>query len=613
MYNIQYNNKITKVVSLQSDNTDSERGRYCMYLPFKSNVITRAELTNRLSRIGISNFEDLAFQSILNHFATSQGYSSFLLEKLEELAKKLDDNKIKKAPLLKELMLETTPNIIAFEKTIEKMISTGIKPDYIMSIFECANFEKSYFKEINYEKISKLLHCRELGMQNKEKLSYNQLPFENEDIDALFFELPHMTINMYDILGENGFVYSFKDKIDNVIDYLVVLGREFSDRNLKDRLILRTNPTITYDYYRLVDEINALKQNYKSCSDANLIKEIENQIATLIRKKNDIIENSIKDPKMILETALIVSTLQSHPDDAREVLNVANPQDKNSCEKYYEILNKKIGLLLGVENFSSNVSEKLNFTKSKSLPRIYAASGEFKRQFKKLIKLLEDNPDKTNLEIFNGLPHNIMTKKEFEKRSLDYDKYVEYNPDAYIELKNQNGEKTGIKVRKADMNDIPRVINLGQDADCCTKVGGRKDFVSIAYLKNKMVSAIEVLDDDVCVGNTMCYFADVDGKTSLLLDNLSFKPRYRNNEIIKDGVFEYAKMLCCQVGQPDMPIYLAGDRHQVEMKNLEFDIKPINLVGVTDKGGVYFDFYGKLTPVKNDCEQKMWSVLAKID
>lgn len=600
------NNKLNSSKVVTTPNETSP-----LRVSFQAKLITKTELTQRLSKIGLAEFKGEALAQILNLFATSKGYSTYFLEMYENLARKMDENKIKKTPLMQLLMTELNPNLERFEKTLDKMLDVGISSDHIVSIFECAKDNDSFVKEINYGKIKKLLRCRELGIENKEVLSHKPEIVSDEDINCLFFELPQMTLNMYDILGEKAFVYSFKDKIDNVIDYLVLLGRDFDDTHLKDKLILKINPTATYDYYSLVSEIEDLKQKYKSCLDRSLISSIEKQIATLTRKKNDMIENSIKDPKMVLETALIVSNFGTKAEIANEILDVANPQTNEEILKYNEILNEKICLLLG-ENISSElIKKKLDFTKSKSLPRIYTASGEFKRQFKKLIKLLEENPGKTNLEIFNSLPQNIKTKDEFKKRLIDYDRYTDYNPDSYIELVDDSGKKNGIKIRKSNMNDIPKVISLGQDADCCTKVGGRKDFASIGYLKNKFISAIEVLDEDVCIGNTMCYFAEVEGKLSFILDNLAFKPRYRYDSLIANGVYEYAQILCDEVGRPDIPIYLAGQRHQVETTSMPVQISPINIIGNSGKDSIYLDFQSKLVEISND--KTLYAIFTKIN
>ena len=127
---------------------------------FKAKLITKTELTQRLSKIGLAEFKGEALASILNLFATSKGYSTYFLEMYENLARKMDENKIKKTPLMPLLMTELNPNIERFEKTLDKMLDEGISSEHIVSIFECAKDNDSFVKEINYGKIKKPLRCR---------------------------------------------------------------------------------------------------------------------------------------------------------------------------------------------------------------------------------------------------------------------------------------------------------------------------------------------------------------------------------------------------------------------------------------------------------------------
>jgi len=96
---------------------------------FQAKLITKTELTQRLSKIGLAEFKGEALAPILNLFTTSKGYSTYFLEMYENLARKMDENKIKKTPLMPLLMTELNPNIERFEKTLDKMLDEGISSD----------------------------------------------------------------------------------------------------------------------------------------------------------------------------------------------------------------------------------------------------------------------------------------------------------------------------------------------------------------------------------------------------------------------------------------------------------------------------------------------------
>ncbi len=159
-------------------------------------------------------------------------------------------------------------------------------------------------------------------------------------------------------------------------------------------------------------------------------------------------------------------------------------------------------------------------------------------------------------------------------------------------------EKVGDKpmmmtVQKVDMNNLEHSLFLGNHASCCTAVGsGGNQWSAVNYVICKMFSAIEVLDGKEAVGNTMCYIAEIDGKPSLVLDNIELKAKYQYNDEIRDSIVEYAKKMTAEIGKPDMPIYAGPNRHKVNMDVFEFQPeKDFRVIGSTgEEGEVYLDF-----------------------
>ena len=155
-----------------------------------------------------------------------------------------------------------------------------------------------------------------------------------------------------------------------------------------------------------------------------------------------------------------------------------------------------------------------------------------------------------------------------------------------------------IHVRKADMNDIGYSLFLGNYASCCTALGSSigNDFAAPRYIMDKFISAIEVLDDKTPVGNTMCYFAKVDGKLAFVLDNIELQTKYQNNDRIRDAIIKAAENICKSVGKPDLPIYAGPYRHKVDLSGNEFKEHKLKILGSTDGEDTYLDFKGT-TPV----------------
>ena len=164
-------------------------------------------------------------------------------------------------------------------------------------------------------------------------------------------------------------------------------------------------------------------------------------------------------------------------------------------------------------------------------------------------------------------------------RSNDYKNARNMKSDSEVEL----------EVHQTDMNNISHALFLGNHAGCCTAVGtGINDWSAPAYIMNKCISGIEVMDGKDFAGNTMCYIADVDGEEALVLDNIELSTKYQYNDAIRDAIIEYSKKLTAEIGRPDLPIYAGPFRHKVDFKN--FQLYDVKILGSTGDDEVYIDF-----------------------
>ena len=151
--------------------------------------------------------------------------------------------------------------------------------------------------------------------------------------------------------------------------------------------------------------------------------------------------------------------------------------------------------------------------------------------------------------------------------------YVKYLANKFVD------ETANLTVKKVDMNNIEKALFLGDDAACCTSVKGFNSWSAPNYIMTKAIQAIEVKDRKNSVGNTMCYLAKVDGKTSLILDNIELKPQYQYNKNIKEGIIKFAKKLCKEIGTPDIDIYAGPERHKLNFGEKPFEYHKIDLIG----------------------------------
>ena len=157
-----------------------------------------------------------------------------------------------------------------------------------------------------------------------------------------------------------------------------------------------------------------------------------------------------------------------------------------------------------------------------------------------------------------------------------------------------------LEVHQTDMNDISHALFLGNHGHCCTAVGtGCNQFSAPTYIKNKCITAFEVMDGNEFVGNTMCYIAKVDGRTALILDNIEMSAKYQDNDEIRDAFMEYARQFCKEIGRPDIPIYAGPYRHKFNMNKYKQRSHLIQIQGSTGEDNIYIDYKTSAYKVNN--------------
>ena len=195
------------------------------------------------------------------------------------------------------------------------------------------------------------------------------------------------------------------------------------------------------------------------------------------------------------------------------------------------------------------------------------------------------------------LKNDFWTKKQYdqgieEARGTMYTHLIKMRTQEVDNARTlKDGETANIEVRKTDMYDIKKAIGLGNDAQCCTALGRNfNEWSAPTYITNKCIGAIELTDKGAFVGNTMTYIAYVDGKPALVLDNIELKTKYQDNDKIRDTFIEYAKKLCEEIGQPDLPIYAGPNRHKLDMSIYPKSEHSMEPIGSSGDEYVYIDY-----------------------
>jgi len=217
--------------------------------------------------------------------------------------------------------------------------------------------------------------------------------------------------------------------------------------------------------------------------------------------------------------------------------------------------------------------------------------------FKYILSINDIATLKKTIKIIQNELNNDCWSAKFPDININLEKDVIYRELTKViskirELTETTSDTTStITIKKVNMNNISKSLFLGNDASCCTSVGrGAKQWSAATYVKNKMFGAIEILDGKTPIGNTMCYLTIIDDKVSLVLDNIELKPKYRNDNNIRDGIIQYAKQLCEEIEAPNIPVYIGSHRNKVDLNNYFPELKDFKIIGNTGDDSVYLDF-----------------------
>lgn len=148
---------------------------------------------------------------------------------------------------------------------------------------------------------------------------------------------------------------------------------------------------------------------------------------------------------------------------------------------------------------------------------------------------------------------------------------------AVSDLQSMANVKMDLQVRLTDDNDIGRNLFLGSHVGCCTSVGATgvdNSFAAPQHLMNTFVRAIEIVDKGGnSYGNSMCYFAKIDGKLSFVVDSFEANGKLGGNQVVTDSIVQYAKQVTSEMVKSDkganIPIVFGPNYNKINMSKLK--------------------------------------------
>ena len=197
------------------------------------------------------------------------------------------------------------------------------------------------------------------------------------------------------------------------------------------------------------------------------------------------------------------------------------------------------------------------------------------------IKLLYNKFKNNNY--WQGLDNKIM---EFEDHINIHKKNIE----ALIHAKEQTERYC---VRLWDNDDIGRNLFFGNHVGCCTSIGGGNGFAASQHLMNSFVNGIEIVDrNGNSMGNSMCYFADVDGQLTFIIDSFEANGKLGAAPEVTDAIIEYAKQVCKRMGRADAKIMFGPNYNKLNFERCnKTECHSIQIIGVAP-GETYIDAIG---------------------
>ena len=127
-----------------------------------------------------------------------------------------------------------------------------------------------------------------------------------------------------------------------------------------------------------------------------------------------------------------------------------------------------------------------------------------------------------------------------------------------------------IHFRLTDDNDIGRNIFFGNHVGCCNSVESTyAGYSAPMHLLNNYNRGIELVDNwGNSYGNSLCYFADVDGNLTFVIDSFEANGKLGSNPIVTDNLIKYAKRVCKEMGREDAQIMIGPNFNNMDMSKL---------------------------------------------
>ena len=129
---------------------------------------------------------------------------------------------------------------------------------------------------------------------------------------------------------------------------------------------------------------------------------------------------------------------------------------------------------------------------------------------------------------------------------------------------------TDIHFRLSDENDIGRNIFFGNHVGCCNSVESTfAGYSAPMHLLNNYNRGLELVDDfGNSYGNSLCFFANIDGQLCFVIDSFEAKGELASNPIVSENLIKFAKQVCREMGREDAKVMIGPNFNNMDKSKL---------------------------------------------
>ena len=138
--------------------------------------------------------------------------------------------------------------------------------------------------------------------------------------------------------------------------------------------------------------------------------------------------------------------------DLKELINLIQPSSPENDRAWKENINKKLYEYAGLK-YNKKYADKIDLANCKYLNELIVSDSNFWTVMTALLESLAtyhlDFPNKSNSDALNDFYNNIDTKKCFEEKGINYDKWVNFDKDSFVEstvtIKAEDAKQKAVK------------------------------------------------------------------------------------------------------------------------------------------------------------------------